>query len=263
MKSALFHLKLFYILSLVSLVLMAFDLLGLLNIPKSLIQRITLPIQYGFYKTGTQISKQFEFIFMARYASQENLALRTQLGEMISENAALRKKLTETESLVDQQNSLNPKTYNLLPARPIGLGRYLSLDKGSDDGVGLNQVVVFKDNYLGSIKNVTPKISQVQLILDPDSKIAVFSQGGFGKAKGVLQGQFGQQTIMDKILHAENIAEGDLVYSEGTEGLLPRGLVMGRVTLVMERQNEVFKQAIVKPVFDISDLELAFIIKDQ
>lgn len=242
---------------------MVFDKLGLLNLPKGFLQRISLPVQYGFYKTGTRLSKQLEFIFMARHASQENLALRTQLGELISENAALRKKLTETESLVDQQNSLNPKTYNLLPARPIGLGRYLSLDRGSDDGVGLNQVVVFKDNYLGSIKNITPKISQVQLMLDPDSKIAVFSQGRSGKAKGVLQGQFGQQTLVDKILHAENIAEGDLVYSEGTEGLLPRGLVMGRVTLVMERQNEVFKQAIVKPVFDISDLELAFIIKDQ
>lgn len=259
----LVNIRLFLILIIFSLFLIVFDLLGWLNIPKSLIQEITLPIQYGFYKTGTQVSQQFKFIFMARYASQENLALRTQLGEMITENALLRKKLAETESLVDQQNSLNPKTYNLLPARPIGLGRYLALDKGSDDGVRLNQVVVFKDNYLGSIKNITPKISQVQLMLDPDSKIAVFAQGGSGNAKGVLQGQFGQQTLMDKILHAENIAEGDLVYSEGTEGLLPRGLVMGRVTLVMERQNEVFKQAIVKPVFDISDLELAFIIKDQ
>lgn len=263
MTGKLVNIRPFLILAIFSLFLIVFDLLGWLNIPKSLIQEITLPIQYGFYKTGTQVSQQFKFIFMARYAAQENLALRTQLGELISENATLRKKLTETESLVDQQNSLNPKTYNLLPARPIGLGRYLSLDKGSDDGVVLNQVVVFKDNYLGSIKNITPKISQVQLMLDPDSKIAVFSQGESGKAKGVLQGQFGQQTLMDKILHAENITEGDLVYSAGTEGLLPRGLVMGRVTLVMERQNEVFKQAIVKPVFDITDLELVFIIKDQ
>lgn len=263
MKSSLFHLKLFYILSFVSLALMVFDRLALLNLPKGFLQKISLPVQYGFYKTGTQISKQFEFIFMARYASQENLALKTQLGELISENASLRKKLAETEILVDQQNSLNPKTYNLLPARPIGLGRYLSLDKGSDDGVILNQAVVFKDNYLGLIKNIAPKTSRVQLMLDPDSKIAVFSQGKTGRAKGVLLGQFGHLTLMDKILHAENIAEGDLVYSEGTEGILPRGLVMGRVTLVMERQNEVFKQAIVKPVFDISDLELIFIIKDQ
>lgn len=250
-------------LSFISLFLIAFDLLGLLNSPKSLLQHITIPIQYGFYKIGADISKQFKFIFMARHAAQENLALKAQLGELISQKSILRKKLAEAESILDQQNSLNPKTYNLLPARPIGVGRFLQIDKGSDEGVNLNQVVVFKDNYIGIIKTTSSKTSQVQLMTDPDSKVAVFSQGNGVKGRGVLQGQFGSQAMMNRILHAEKIAEGDLVYSEGSEGILPRGLVMGMITQVMERPNEIFKQAIVRPIFELGDLELVFIIKDR
>ena len=68
--------------------------------------------------------------------------------------------------------------------------------------------------------------------------------------------------LLDKILHEEPIAQGDLVYSEGTEGYLPRGLIVGRVNEVIEKQNEVFKQAKVKPIFDIRDLELVFVIQE-
>ena len=67
---------------------------------------------------------------------------------------------------------------------------------------------------------------------------------------------------MDKILHEEKIAVGDLVYSEGTEGFLPRGLILGKVTEVLERATQVFKQAKVKSVFDIRDLELVFVISE-
>ncbi|OGE39700.1 hypothetical protein A3E86_00175 [Candidatus Daviesbacteria bacterium RIFCSPHIGHO2_12_FULL_47_45] len=65
---------------------------------------------------------------------------------------------------------------------------------------------------------------------------------------------------MDKILHGESVADKDLVYSEGSESKFPRGLILGQVIRVEDRQNEVFKQAIVKPVFVVGDLDLVFVI---
>lgn len=261
-KPFLAHLKLFFFLSITCALLLMFDTLSLLSWPKGLLQTVTIPIQYGFYQTGGAATNQFTFFFMARRSAQENKALKGQLGELLSENSILRRRLAETEAMVDQANFISPKTFNLLPARPIGLGRYLLIDKGSADGVKINQAVVLKDNYIGLVKTVDAKVSQVQLLSDPDSKIAVFAQGPAGKARGILQGQFGSEALMDKILHAEKVEEGSLVYAEGTEGMLPRGLVMGRVGEVMERENEVFKRAKVQPVFDIRDLELVFVIKE-
>lgn len=261
MKAALLDFRLFLLLCFASALLILFDNFGFLNYPKSTLQTVTVPVQYGLYQTSKNITHQFKFIVLARKAAQENNALKQQLAELLSENSNLRRSLAESEAMVDQQNSLSPKTFNLLPARPIGLGRYLLIDKGADDKVAIKDVVVFKENYIGQIKRISSKTSQVLLSLDPDSTIAVFSQGQEGRAKGILQGQFGSQALMDKILHAEDIKTGDLVYSEGTEGILPRGLVMGKVTQVLERQNEVFKQAVVKPVFEIADLDLIFVIK--
>jgi len=252
----------FLTLILISFLVLFLDSFQILRLPKIAISYLTTPIQYGLYSSGQALGRQFYFVFSARFASQENKALKEQLGQVVSENAQLRRKLAETESLVAQQDKLDPRVYKLVTARPIGVERFLKIDKGSSDGVKLNQAVVFKDNYLGQVVNISEKSSGVKLPIDPDSKLSAFSINKEGKAKGILLGQFGSEMLFDKILHEEPIAEGDLVYSEGTEGFLPRGLILGRVSEVLQKETQVFKQAKVKPVFDIRDLELVFLIQE-
>ncbi|MBI2022122.1 rod shape-determining protein MreC [Candidatus Daviesbacteria bacterium] len=244
----------------VSILIIIVDSLGFFNYPKSLLQQVTIPIQYGLYKTYLSVSRQFEFIILARRASQENKALTEQLAQVLSENAQLRKKLAETESFLQQQKTLDPQTFNLIATRPIGINRYMLLDKGSEDGIILNQTVIYKDNYLGEIKEVSPKKSKVQLPSDPDSKVAVFVADANGKAKGILVGLFGSDMLIDKVLHQEPLSKNDLVYTEGTEGKMPRGLIVGQISEVLQKENEVFKQAKVRPVFDITNLDIVFVI---
>lgn len=260
MSKVIPNLKLFLTLILLSLALLFLDSVSLLDLPKKIIFYITNPVSFGIYNTNRGISNQFYFIFQARFAAQENKALKEQIGKLLSENADLRKNVGEVEAQLSQEKHLDPSTYNLLPARPIGLSRYLKIDKGTDAGVKVGQAVIFEDNFIGKVFSVTPSASNIQLLTDPDCKVSAFSQNKDGKAKGVLSGLFGTDMILDKILHEEKIAVDDLVYSEGLEGFLPRGLVLGRVTEVLERENEVFKQAKVTPIFDIRDLELVFVI---
>lgn len=252
--------QLFLWLLLISLLTLVLDIFALLKYPKSALYLITNPISFGLFRSGQTIGNQFYFIYAARYAAKENKAMQEQVIHLLSENADLRRKLTEKDALLSQSLSLDPKTYNLLPARPIGLERYLLLDRGKNSGVKVGQAVIFKDNFIGRIVSVSEKGASVRLSKDPDSKIAAFSLDKDGRARGVLVGQFGQEMILDKILHQEKIFEGDLVYSEGLEVSLPRGLILGKVEQVLERENEIFKQAKVSQLFDLRDLELVFII---
>ncbi len=252
--------KLFFTLALLSIIFLISDKFGFLNIPKSGLQYITSPIQYGLYKTSLNISRQFEFIIIARKASQENKALTEQLAQVLSENANLRRQLAEARGFLDQQKALNEETLTLVAARPLGMDRYLLIDKGLDDGIKINQAVVYKDNYIGKIKEVSPKRSSIMVSTDPDSRVSAFVNNQAGRAKGVLGGQFGSEMLLDKILHQEPIQKGDLVYSEGAEIEIPRGLVVGKVDQVFQRDNEIFKQAKVKPVFDPVDLDIVFVV---
>lgn len=255
-------LKTFSFLVFFSLLIFLFDILSFLNFPKTLAQSLTIPIQYGLYQGGKTIGNQFGFIISARTSSKENKALKTQMANLLVENSKLRKDAENDDILLNTYNRLNPKTFNLLPSRILGISRYLTIDQGSNNGISVGQVVVYKDNFVGQIKLVSPKTSQILLSEDPDSKIAVFSQNDEGRAKGILFGVFGSKLLMDKILHEENIKVGDLVYSDGTEGKIPRGLLMGKVTKILEKQNEIFKQAEVEPIFESQNLDIVFIIKE-
>lgn len=260
MSKVIPNLQLFLLLLFISFIILLLDQFHLLDFAKRISFYITNPFSFGIYKTYQDISRQFYFIYAARLSSQQNLALKEQIGQLLSENAKLRQHLAELEALLSQNEFLGPKTYNLVAARPVGLSRYLKIDKGEDSGIKVGQAVVFKDNFVGRIIATSPKSANIQILQDPDSKVAAFSQGIEGRAKGVLIGQFGTDLILDKILHEEKISEGDLVYSEGTEGFLPRGLILGKVVQIRQLADEVFKQAKVEPIFDIRDLELVFVI---
>lgn len=261
-RSLLPNLKLLLILTSLSILILGLDLFHLLTWPKNLLSYITNPISFGLYATNQKFQRQFYFLFEARFAAQENKALKEQIAKLLSENSLYRKKLAEAQSLLSQQEHLDPTTYKLIPAHPIGISRYLKIDKGTNSGLKLNQAVVVNDNYVGKIIRSESQTANVLLLSDPDSKVAAFSQGLEGKAKGILIGQFSTEILLDKILHEEKINIGDLVYTDGTEGFLPRGLILGRVTKVLEQPTQVFKQAKVLPNFDIRDMELVYVIKE-
>ncbi|MBI2019415.1 rod shape-determining protein MreC [Candidatus Daviesbacteria bacterium] len=256
------NLKLFLFLIFLSFITFGLDSVRLLKLPSQFLFYITNPVSFGIYRSSQNIGKQFYFVFAARKAGQENKALKATLGQLFSENADLRKKLAEAEALVSQQEHLDPQTYNMTAARPIGLGRYLKIDKGLSAGIKVGEAVAFEDNFIGKVVSVSEQSANVQLLTDPDSKVAAFSQNNEGRAKGILTGQFGTEILLDKILHEEKINLEDIVYSEGTEGFLPRGLILGRVSEVIAKENDVFKQAKVQPIFDIRDLELVFVIEE-
>lgn len=260
LKLLLVDLKTVLTLVLIGLGLVLLDSFKLLSLPKSLFQTVTIPIQFGLYKSYSGVSRQFEFVIQARQAAQENVAKSEQMAQILSENANLRKKLAEAQSFLDQEKALPSETFNLIASRPVGFVRFLHIDKGLEAGIKNNMAVIFKDNYIGKIIETDPKKALVILVSDPDSRISAFSQSDQGKAKGILVGQFGAEMMLDKILHEEPIKVGDLVYTEGQEVEIPRGLILGQVSEVIEKDNEVFKQAKVKPVFDIADLELVFVV---
>lgn len=260
MLKTLPNLQLFLLFLFLSLVIFIFDSFRLLSPVKVFAGFVTNPVTFSLYSAKQNFTRQFSFIFEARTAAQQNRASQEQIAKLLSENATLKSKLAQSEAQVLQNQRLDPKTYNTIAARPIGLDRFLKIDKGEQDGIKIGQAVVINNNLIGQVIQTAGKNSLVKRLVDPDSKVAAFSFGTDGKAKGVLVGQFGTDMLLEKVLHEEPISKDDLIYSEGTEGLWPRGLILGKVSEILQTPNEVFKQAKVVPVFDIRDLDLVFAI---
>jgi rod shape-determining protein MreC len=117
--------------------------------------------------------------------------------------------------------------------------------------------VVSSGVLIGTIDRVEDFSSTVFLSTDPDFRIRALGQDG--RAQGIVRGQLGQGYLFDKITQAESIKKGELVITAGS-GLVPRGILIGEVESASKSDNAVFQSAQLRPLVNISSLEIVFVV---
>jgi rod shape-determining protein MreC len=116
--------------------------------------------------------------------------------------------------------------------------RVIVINKGSQDGVGLNAPVISATGVVGRVIKRGLRAARVQLLLDRDSAIGALVERT--RAAGIVAGQVGSpdasrgatapgELVMKYVPAAVDVAEQDLVVTSGTDQIYPKGLVIGRV----------------------------------
>jgi len=119
------------------------------------LELITLPIQ--------------RMMFAASTASP---TINPSVQELQQENSQLRQQLAQLEeiksddtALHDQFQTTTPAPQKLLPADVVGLQQNaLIIDKGQNDNVKVGDVIVLKNNLIGTVGKTTPMLSLVTLL---------------------------------------------------------------------------------------------------
>lgn len=237
--------------------------LGALNPFISVAQNLTLPIQVGFYQSAKGISNIVATSIEIGGLRSKNSEITLENALLKAENAKLKKLEDENKSLRDQLGTPSKKLKIKQTASVIGNGGFgtkkvLLIDKGSQDNVKENDLVVVKDILIGKIINVSPKISSVQLLSDSDSSVPVVTAGG---AEGILEGKFGSEISITNVLQSENLKEKEIVFTSGKDGL-PRDLVVGEIGKVNKIEKEFFQNATVNQLVDPESLILVYLVSN-
>lgn len=188
---------------------------------------------------------------------EENNALRIQLAkykELETDNKALHDQFAIT--------SMNPK--ELIPTEVIGLrDNKMVLDKGSDDSVKQGDIVLLKDNLIGSVTKVSPHQSVVTVITHPSTSFTAITTKT--KAIGVVKSQGSGSIFLDNVVLADKLEQNDLVITKGdvTENGFgfPPNLVVGKIISVNKKDSNLFQQAKIRSLLDFSQLRTVFIKK--
>ena len=120
------------------------------------------------------------------------------------------------------------------------------LDKGSNDGVALEQAVLDAQGLFGQIVEVTPVSSQVLLIADRDHALPVeVNRNG---VRSVLGGTGRIDRLeLEFVPVTADILRGDLLVSSGLGGRFPRGYPVGVVESVVVENTSNFAEVLVRP----------------
>lgn len=137
--------------------------------------------------------------------------------------------------------------------------RYVTINVGARQGVEAGMPVISGGAALvGRIAEVGPRTAKVQLLTDPDSAVAALLQAS--RVTGLVAGQPDGALRMEYIPQDQEISVDDFVLTSGLGGLIPKGLVIGQVTDVEQRDYAPFQAATVRPAVDFSRLELTLVI---
>jgi rod shape-determining protein MreC len=141
----------------------------------------------------------------------------------------------------------------------------LKIDKGSSDGLRVNQPVIAAGGLIGKLTSVTGGTSEVRLVTDGQSGVSaqVFPAG----VSGVVRPEVGdpEDLLLEHVESGRRVTENTLVITSGftssrTESLFPRGIPIGRVTKVDLDELETYQRVHVKPFADLRRIDLVQVL---
>jgi rod shape-determining protein MreC len=198
-----------------------------------------------------------------RSVGDENRALRREIATLQEETSRLHEKVAATDRLATLLNLKEELAYTTLAARviardPTNWYHSIVINKGQDDGVGVDMGVMTPTGAVGRVVKVQRQVAVVLLIIDRNNAITGLVQRT--RDEGIVEGTEKGWAWIKYLPLLSNVKVGDIVVTSGMAGGFPRGLPIGRITRIERREAELFLSAEIQPDTDFGRLEEVLVI---
>lgn len=140
---------------------------------------------------------------------------------------------------------------------------YLTLHRGSKQGVESNMAVVGTDGIIGTVVGVSDNMSLVMSLLHKQSKVIAVLKKGSGLGEITWDGKNPQYLLLKKIPKTVVVKKGDEVVTSPYSDKFPPGSRIGWIEEVKQDQETNTYILKVKTAVDFSNVQHAFIVKNQ
>ncbi len=258
--------KTIFILLAVLILLVFFNYFGVLTPIKNLFQRTFSLIGTNLYRNSISLPSSTLSKEEINNLEKENKKLLVDQAKFIllsKENDALRKEI----NFIKRHQKSDYILSNLIGRSTDGIFNFFILDKGSADGLLVDLPVINQGILLGKIKQVDKYIAKVLPILSNYSQVTGiilskdYPQRTIEKSLGLVKGEYNLAMKMELPKTETEIEPGDLVVTSGIEDLIPRGLLIGRVTQIKSVPSSFFQEVIIQPMESLDNLTLITVVK--
>lgn len=262
----------FAVLIAVTLLLMAFSANPYIREAQRAFQFALTPFQSALASFADGVAGVATAVTEIDQLRTDNSALREENTRLANDNARLRALKQENDELTALLQLQGGFDHATVAARVIGretleTRRVITLDKGTDDGLAMGDVVVVRGGALaGKVTDIGPTFAKVTLISDSTSTVVgkLLNSGETGD----IVGQAGGVLIMRNVDSGVEVGIDEEVFTAGLElagGIrspFPAGLIIGSVVDVERDVNDVVQTAYLAPAANLDSFELALVITD-
>ena len=232
-------------------------------------QQAFSPIESGASRALKPLTDLFGWFGDTLHAKHQNKDLKNEVQDLRSRLAQAQTAQRDAEELrgiVHLQRAggfpqgTQPVTARVIARSPTVWYSTLKIDRGSSDGIRVDQPVIASGGLAGKITRVTGGTAEVTLITDSES--AVSAQVMPNGASGVVKPEVGNPNdlLLDFVEKGQRVGRGTTVVTSGftssrLQSLFPRGIPIGRVTKVSLDEIELYQRVHIKPFADLKGLD--------
>ena len=225
---------------------------------------ITGFVQSGITTISHGISSTWNGYVNLINVQKENETLAEEVKRLRSEVIYLKENISTTDRLTEllkPGDSYVEKQVvaSIIAKDPANWYEALVINKGEKEGVEPGMGVITAGGVIGRVVKTAPDYSRVLLMSDRSSAVAgVIQRTGY---EGIVEGQHGRTLRLNYIMSDADVQNGDIIITSGTDGVFPRGIMIGRVNRVEKPQNRLFQTVELMPEADLSREREVLVIK--
>ncbi|MEG0619587.1 MAG: rod shape-determining protein MreC [Raoultibacter sp.] len=203
-------------------------------------------------------------------AVQNATATDNSLNGLKQQNEELRSNISQLEEYKQEAQRLegllalkDANALETIGARVINRSsdswnQVITIDQGSAQGVQSGLPVMGPTGLIGQVISTTPFTANVRLLVDQQSGVAVLVQAS--RAEGIVRGSLEGLLYLEDIAADAPVNVGDVVVTSGLGGGYFRGLIVGEVVKVEQKQGDATRRIIVAPNASTSALEEVLVV---
>jgi rod shape-determining protein MreC len=245
-------------------------------------QEAFAPIETGASRALKPIRDLFGWAGDTVDAKDQNEELRKEVARLRSQLArsqTAERDVAQLKGLVGLQKEegfpqgTEPVTARVIARSPTVWYSKIKIDKGSGDGVKLDQPVIASSGDIedeagglaGKVTSVTGGNAEVTLITD--ASVGVGAQVMPAGASGVVRPEVGdpRDLLLDFVEGGRRVTENTTVVTSGFktsrgESLFPRGIPIGRVTQADLDEVEIYQRVHIRPFADLKQIDIVQVL---
>ncbi len=247
---------------------------GLLHAFQRGAQEAFAPVESGASRALKPARDLFGWVGDTFDAKGDNKALKAEVEQLRSDLAraeTAERDASQLRQLVDLERGdgfpagTRPVAARVIARAPTVWYSSVKIDKGSGDGIRVDQPVIAAGGLVGKVTQVTGGTAEVRLLTDASS--AVTAQVMPAGASGVVRPQVGDpgDLLLDLIEGDRRVTKDTTVVTSGftsskIESLFPRGIPIGRVSKVDLDELEQYQRVHITPFADLRRFDIVQVL---
>jgi len=206
----------------------------------------------GMLEAKSSVSSYFSLATANNQLAQENSELKNEIAllkQIVEEYDDYISKLDAAGILTDDslktEAAQSEAKMHHIPAKVIGnsvnkLDNYVTIDKGSADGIKPDMGVVCSEGVVGIVSTVSTHFSVVLPIINSQSKISCRLDSTKAIGSLIWKGLNPSYAQLEEIPRHVEVTEGEKIYTSGFSYIFPEGVPVGVVESAELKESDSF-----------------------